>query len=298
MLSTQDSLRVLYEHALVTRYINVASIAILIFDWCLTFELECSLIWSAKWNIVKALFLITRYLPFFDAIIIFYHQFAPLRDTESCQIAYRINAWLFVVGAFTAEAMLSLRTWAVWKKSRHLAVGLSLLLASVCVAASVSLSFFLKTILFTIPSYPLFTGCLCNGGSSLISVVWIMLMVYDVANLILMSIQAVKLKSRKSIYFGCEIVAMPLTMTVYQEGIIYYLYLFGMFLYSTPIHLQKFNSCLASSLLNVVLTKTLSSDFVNLLAMFKAQRTPVCGSGGFACIRGYSMGEVDQRPPQ
>jgi len=49
--------------------INVASITILIFDYFLTLPSETSLIWSARWTCFKVLFLVTRYLPFVDAII-------------------------------------------------------------------------------------------------------------------------------------------------------------------------------------------------------------------------------------
>lgn len=33
------------------------------FDWILNFSSEVEMIWKAKWNLVKVLYLITRYLP-------------------------------------------------------------------------------------------------------------------------------------------------------------------------------------------------------------------------------------------
>lgn len=41
-----------------------------VFDWLLMFEMEYSLIWKAKWNATKILYLIVRYLPFIDTTLV------------------------------------------------------------------------------------------------------------------------------------------------------------------------------------------------------------------------------------
>lgn len=42
------------------------------YDYLLTFEQEVSLIWPSPWNVVKILFLTTRYTPFVGAGAILY----------------------------------------------------------------------------------------------------------------------------------------------------------------------------------------------------------------------------------
>ena len=39
------------------------------YDYCLTFTREVSLVWDARWNYMKVLFLFTRYQPFVDVIL-------------------------------------------------------------------------------------------------------------------------------------------------------------------------------------------------------------------------------------
>lgn len=40
------------------------------YDYGITFDSELSLIWAAPWSLVKALFLLTRYLPFVEMVLI------------------------------------------------------------------------------------------------------------------------------------------------------------------------------------------------------------------------------------
>ncbi|KXN91750.1 hypothetical protein AN958_04752 [Leucoagaricus sp. SymC.cos] len=37
-----------------------------ILDWLLSLNLEVSLIWESRWNVLKVLYLLARYLPFVD----------------------------------------------------------------------------------------------------------------------------------------------------------------------------------------------------------------------------------------
>ncbi|KAF9010810.1 hypothetical protein BDQ17DRAFT_1234079 [Cyathus striatus] len=48
------------------------------YETLLTFDLEVNLIWNAKWNVVKVLFILTRYLPFFDTTISICYDFLYL----------------------------------------------------------------------------------------------------------------------------------------------------------------------------------------------------------------------------
>jgi len=54
---------------------TVASFALFLWDYILTFGMEVDLIWKSKWNFMKALYLLQRYLPFIDTIgLVLYSQ--------------------------------------------------------------------------------------------------------------------------------------------------------------------------------------------------------------------------------
>ncbi|KAJ7809689.1 hypothetical protein B0H14DRAFT_1496224 [Mycena olivaceomarginata] len=55
-----------------SKYMNVSSVAILVFDYALTFSLEVSLIWKSKWSLPKVLFILSRYSTIFDVPLVLY----------------------------------------------------------------------------------------------------------------------------------------------------------------------------------------------------------------------------------
>ncbi|KAJ8701312.1 hypothetical protein PTI98_000114 [Pleurotus ostreatus] len=65
-----------------TRYAQLASSSIIIFDHLATFSDEVELIWSSSWSIGKVLFIINRYYGLASVIMNNYGLFSPhLTDT-------------------------------------------------------------------------------------------------------------------------------------------------------------------------------------------------------------------------
>ncbi|KAJ7159780.1 hypothetical protein C8R46DRAFT_1287448 [Mycena filopes] len=60
------------------KYSDVASIALLAFEYFLTFNLELTLIWPSKWTVSKSLFVLSRYLPFAEVPLTLYYVFARM----------------------------------------------------------------------------------------------------------------------------------------------------------------------------------------------------------------------------
>ncbi|KAK1215707.1 hypothetical protein PQX77_021669, partial [Marasmius sp. AFHP31] len=54
------------EHQIVVSYMDVATSALLIYDVALNFESEMRHIWTKEWSTFTVLYVIQRYLPFFD----------------------------------------------------------------------------------------------------------------------------------------------------------------------------------------------------------------------------------------
>ncbi|KAJ7201662.1 hypothetical protein GGX14DRAFT_544678 [Mycena pura] len=59
------------------KYMNVASMTILVFDYLLSFELEVSLVWGTKWSFSKVFFLCSRYPPFLDVPLQLWYSLTP-----------------------------------------------------------------------------------------------------------------------------------------------------------------------------------------------------------------------------
>ncbi|KAG2095448.1 uncharacterized protein F5147DRAFT_400531 [Suillus discolor] len=88
------------------RYANLGSLAILAFDFCITFSEEVRWTWFRPWDVIRVIFVVSRYLPFAGVGMTAYD-------------ALRVSSIV------AAEALLVIRTWAFWKKSKILLIGLS-----------------------------------------------------------------------------------------------------------------------------------------------------------------------------
>ncbi|KIJ19735.1 hypothetical protein PAXINDRAFT_165983 [Paxillus involutus ATCC 200175] len=109
------------------------ALAVFLFDYCLTFSLEVHHVWGRKWEITRIVFTISRYLPFIASpMVCFYNLYG-----NNCG-AYNYVIDVFAQGCvFAAEAILVLRTYALWGHSRRVFIVLIVLAAAFIVAAMV-----------------------------------------------------------------------------------------------------------------------------------------------------------------
>ncbi|KAF8995942.1 hypothetical protein BDQ17DRAFT_1330286 [Cyathus striatus] len=92
------------EHTQIINYIRAATLAVLVYEYLLTFYLEVNFVWKRNWNVVKILFLITRYLPFIAATTSLTIQFLPHTSAVKCKMLYTTIACLSI-GFFMAECI-------------------------------------------------------------------------------------------------------------------------------------------------------------------------------------------------
>ncbi|KAG2048252.1 hypothetical protein BDR06DRAFT_783732 [Suillus hirtellus] len=102
------------------KYANLGSLAILVFDYCITFSEEVQCTWFKPWDLTRVIFIISRYLPFAGVGMTAYDA---LRVSDQCTSAVEENI-VHVICIVAAEALLVIRTWAFWQKSRKLLIGL------------------------------------------------------------------------------------------------------------------------------------------------------------------------------
>jgi len=228
------------QHMRITTYFDVSSFVILIYDYCLTFNMERSLLWTSPWSVAKVLFLLTRYLPFVDTTIVLWHQFKPLATNQECLWAYKSTGWLITIGILIAEIVLALRAWAIWDRKKIVAIGLTIWTAAMWIPDFALMGIFLNTLKFQPLPSPRLTGCLVSAGSTILSVNWILLMVYEAGILLLLIVKALRqyqMHGNSDIY-----------KAVYRDGSLFYLYVFIL------------------STANLVVIMTLPHDFLNTLS--------------------------------
>ncbi|THH09098.1 hypothetical protein EW145_g2243 [Phellinidium pouzarii] len=99
---------------------NIATYALLTYDYLLTFSEEKRLVWSSRLSIVKIAFTLNRYLPFVTLPTVF--LFADPTMQDICFHATRAFSSLNLASYFIAEFILYFRAYAVWGGDRKLSI--------------------------------------------------------------------------------------------------------------------------------------------------------------------------------
>ncbi|KAG1731760.1 hypothetical protein EDB19DRAFT_1736395 [Suillus lakei] len=121
----------------ISKYANIGAFAILIFDFCITFQDEVKWTWSRSWGITRVIFTISRYLPFIGSGLTAY---AALRVSGPAPPSLAENI-IHIIGIVAAEGLLVIRTWAFWHKSKRLLIVL-VAYSVVTIIAAVSMNVF------------------------------------------------------------------------------------------------------------------------------------------------------------
>ncbi|KAG1739535.1 hypothetical protein EDB19DRAFT_1979716 [Suillus lakei] len=120
-----------------SKYFNVGTFAVLIFDYFITLEAEW--VWHHKWTFVRFIFTVSRYLPFFGVGMTFVGalrtQYYP---GESCAKFGQASNVLHIICILAAEGLLITRIYASWRSKRLLTF--LLVFPVVCFVASYLIS--------------------------------------------------------------------------------------------------------------------------------------------------------------
>ncbi|KZP31924.1 hypothetical protein FIBSPDRAFT_1023526 [Athelia psychrophila] len=139
----------------------------MIYDYILTFNSEVSLIWGEPWKSLKILFLLSRYLPFADTILIFLGLAMGL---------------LFSAGSCITEYIFAVRTWAMWEFDRKIGTVLATMYLATWLPDIVVAVLFTRGAKY-LPPNPVAPGCneasadstIFLGQSGVLTVYWLIL---------------------------------------------------------------------------------------------------------------------------
>ncbi|KAJ7573575.1 hypothetical protein C8J56DRAFT_982562 [Mycena floridula] len=210
-----DSFVLSAEHQRLVTIVDVCVAAVVIYDYLLTLGDEIELMWTSKSSVTKALYLIQRYLPFIDTVImIMYTDFTPNRF---CHLAITVSGYMYVFSIASSEVILSLRVLATWQRARKVAIGLSISFLLCFLPVFVLMGLFLTTVKFGNSPLP-GLGCYTLDGSSILVGCWMLLMLYDAGTMVLMIVAGVSAYKTGG--------STALFNAVYRDGILYYIFLF------------------------------------------------------------------------
>ncbi|KAH7921435.1 hypothetical protein BV22DRAFT_1132265 [Leucogyrophana mollusca] len=122
------------------KYFTIAASALLVFDYCITFQSEVHWIWGRRWDVTRIMFTISRYLTFAAAFMTSYAA-VKNRDGENCIPYGHASNAIHIISIISAEGLLILRTYAFWQGNKKVLASL-LVLGVACIIGSVSVSAF------------------------------------------------------------------------------------------------------------------------------------------------------------
>ncbi|KIK92003.1 hypothetical protein PAXRUDRAFT_830360, partial [Paxillus rubicundulus Ve08.2h10] len=95
------------------------SIAILfISDYFYKLEDELTLVWSRRgWSVGKALFVLTRYIPWVIIPVMLFSTFTTNLDVHTCKTVLYFLVVLDAVAIALSEAIFSFRVYAMWNRN-------------------------------------------------------------------------------------------------------------------------------------------------------------------------------------
>ncbi|KAJ8082404.1 hypothetical protein PM082_008259 [Marasmius tenuissimus] len=221
ILKLLDDLQ-LVSNRILTKH-SVASVALLVYDYTLTFSKEVNHVWTSAGTLMRCILLLQRYLPLVDngAVLLLRH-FIPHPSNKTCRVLYSTTGWMSSGGIALSEMVLTTRVWAIWGRGKIFGT-LLLVFFLGCWAPSILVQYKLIQSVQFAQSMPIVNerGCLVESAKPYAWICWGLLMVYEGGLLLLMIFSCLK-NCLKSATKG------KLAKIVYTDGILYYMYLFGL----------------------------------------------------------------------
>jgi len=177
MSSRPVTLLELFDSLKTSQYIQLTAVTILYYDYLTTFSDTFDFVWGKELNLTTAIFLVTRYSPLIESVLLMIQQFSAHISPNACLDLVYIGAWLYIVGIAASHILLILRTYILCGKNKTMAVALLALLAPVSIGGGYFTQKFLLSVRFA-PN-PIFPGCLAAKASNILWVVSVFAIFYE-----------------------------------------------------------------------------------------------------------------------
>lgn len=119
-------------------YFAVASFAVLIYEWVLTFGQEIELVWTKRWSLMTILYMSLRCTGIISTIstVLWTLPSVSLTDT-SCTILWDLQTWISVFANAVLGVILIIRLHAMYERSRKILVFLVVFLLAATITFAV-----------------------------------------------------------------------------------------------------------------------------------------------------------------
>lgn len=97
-----------------TRYSELASSTIIVFDHLITLDQEIDLIWNAHWSIGKVLFIVNRYYSLCSVVFNNYALFSTTITDSFCLKWFQWQGWTGLVACMIGQIILQVRLYALY----------------------------------------------------------------------------------------------------------------------------------------------------------------------------------------
>ncbi|KZP33243.1 hypothetical protein FIBSPDRAFT_375764 [Athelia psychrophila] len=195
-------------------YAVTACGALLIYDILCTMDREVEYVWDSPWCFRTILYALNRYLPFIDTFIA-WQMFSGVNSPKECLRGNTALSWFVVLGIIISEAVIMVRTYALWGRCRSVLYGLvALFILTMVPVIAVT---YLETASWRYGPSPLSDekGCFTSSMGRIIFVAYICLIVCETCIMVLTAIKAIKHLRRTR----CSWIKR-----MYQDGLLFYTY--------------------------------------------------------------------------
>jgi len=203
------------EHIMVVRYTSVATLALLIYEYAVTFDEEVRLIWPSRLSLGKTLFLLSRYLPFPTIILNFSVSVLLVNGQRICRHVATAAAMFECIILFLAEAIMFMRVYAIWDCRASIRIILSCAMALAMFGAFYADARFIGATT-TVEGLKYSSGCLIIFPNRIIWVGMVVIMMCEFISLTLTCIRR----------FSGSLSLSTLSKVMYQDGVAYFVCVF------------------------------------------------------------------------
>ncbi|KAG2082579.1 hypothetical protein BD769DRAFT_1783567 [Suillus cothurnatus] len=162
------------------------------YDYACSFEEEWKFLHQSRWNKVKCLYIIARYVPFCLITTDLYLNFAPNENPDKCRKLINVYSCFSLMSIISAECIFVLRTYALWNNNRFvLAAMVSASVATIITSISIEFTT-ISTSYVLISAIPGITGCYRSSSGVQFFMPFLLLFIFELGLVSLTLIRAIQ----------------------------------------------------------------------------------------------------------
>ncbi|KAK7064583.1 hypothetical protein R3P38DRAFT_2825400 [Favolaschia claudopus] len=208
------------------KYFCAASLTLQGYDWLICLDREVKTVWASPWRGPKILYLLARYIPFINLSCALYYYVAYEPSELVCRRTDAVATWFTALGIIVSEAMLIMRTYAVFDSSKKILIFLLVLLLFLIGAALPTTEIFIRSLQYGKPPIGTINGCYPVSGSEIIFVAFVAILLFETVIVALTVWSAFKHYRRSS---------SRLVKVLYRDSLFFFLCIFSITLASVLV---------------------------------------------------------------